>query len=237
MSNEVYPPIELVVLDMAGTTVRDDGAVQSAFITAAQQVDLARDDVDLDRMTRYVVQTMGQSKIDVFTHLSGGDHRLARRATAAFEKAYAQQVTEGGCSPLTGAVETFARLREAGVAIALTTGFSRATADLILDALGWRKLIDICVTPAEAGRGRPHPDLPLTALLRLEASSVQTMAVAGDTASDMRSGRRAGARVVAGVLTGAHDTDQLREAGATHLLDSVIDLPDVVLTSKSHAPW
>lgn len=225
-------PIELVVLDMAGTTVRDDGAVRGAFISAAQQVGLARDDGDLQRMTRYVVQTMGQSKIDVFTHLSAGDIPLAHRATAAFEQAYAQQVADGGCSPLPGAVETFAQLRDAGISVALTTGFSRTTADLIIDALGWRELIDASVTPAEAGRGRPNPDLPLTAMLRLGVSSVQAMAVAGDTASDMQSGLRAGALVVAGVLTGAHDGDRLREAGATHLLDGVGDLPDVVLASR-----
>lgn len=66
----------------------------------------------------------------------------------------------------------------------------------------------------------------LTALLRTRAAgSVQEIAVAGDTAYDMLSGVRAGAPVVAGVLTGAHDGEALRAAGATHVLPSVAGLP------------
>ena len=49
--------------------------------------------------------------------------------------------------------------------------------------------------------------------------------MAGDTSHDMISGRRSGATVVAGVLTGAHDADRLRTAGATHVLDSLAELP------------
>jgi phosphoglycolate phosphatase len=41
----------------------------------------------------------------------------------------------------------------------------------------------------------------------------------------MLSGRRAGASIVAGVLTGAHDGTALTAAGATHVLETVADLP------------
>jgi phosphoglycolate phosphatase-like HAD superfamily hydrolase len=69
----------------------------------------------------------------------------------------------------------------------------------------------------------------LTALLRTGAADdVRQIAVAGDTSYDMLSGVRAGAGVVAGVLTGAHDADALRAAGATHVLDSVAQLPGVL---------
>jgi phosphoglycolate phosphatase-like HAD superfamily hydrolase len=39
---------------------------------------------------------------------------------------------------------------------------------------------------------------------------------------------RAGARASIGVLTGAHNAEQLSAAGATHVLDSVADLLSVV---------
>jgi phosphoglycolate phosphatase-like HAD superfamily hydrolase len=68
------------------------------------------------------------------------------------------------------------------------------------------------------------PDMVLTAVLRLEIGDVRRVAVVGDTASDIASGLAAGARVVAGVLTGAHDRDRLRQAGATHVLDGVADI-------------
>lgn len=60
-------------------------------------------------------------------------------------------------------------------------------------ALGWGSLVDLFLSPADAGRGRPWPDMPLTALLRLGDGSMQELAVAGDTPSDVESGLRAGA--------------------------------------------
>jgi phosphoglycolate phosphatase-like HAD superfamily hydrolase len=90
--------------------------------------------------------------------------------------------------------------------------------------------VDLVICPDDVGgRGRPWPDLVLTAALRLQIEDVRHVAVCGDTASDMLSGRRAGASIVAGVLTGAHDRAQLVGAGATHVIDSVADLPDLVL--------
>ncbi|WP_051049557.1 phosphonatase-like hydrolase [Nocardiopsis ganjiahuensis] len=212
---------ELVVLDMAGTTVADDGLVERAFRAALPdftEADLA-----------HVRDTMGESKITVFRHLTGGREERAQKANAAFEAAYAGLVDEGRCAPLPGAEEALRRLREDGRAIALTTGFARDTQDRIITALGWRRLVDLTLCPADVGgRGRPHPDMVLAAALRAQVSSVAAVAVAGDTASDVRTGRNAGAGTVVGVLTGAHDAATLEAAGATHVLGSVAALPDLL---------
>ena len=64
----------------------------------------------------------------------------------------------------------------------------------------------------------------LTALLRTRASSVASVVVVGDTASDVLSGRAAGAGLVVGVTTGAHSREQLLAAGADVVLDSVREL-------------
>jgi phosphonatase-like hydrolase len=219
---------EVAVLDMAGTTVRDDGLVEQAFVAAVGAVGVDAASPRLPGMLDHVRATMGESKIVVFERLLDGDRERAARANAAFEEAYALRVAAGGCVPIDGAEETFARLRAAGVKVALTTGFSPGTQALIVDALGWRGLVDLWLAPADAGRGRPHPDLPLTALLRLGASCVQALTVAGDTTADMRSGVRAGAGTVVGVLTGAHDGPALRAAGATQVLPSITDLPELL---------
>lgn len=216
-------PIELVVLDMAGTTVRDDGIVEQAFGRAAERTGVVERMPWPDAL-QYVRDTMGQSKIEVFTHLAGGDLAAAERATAAFEDAYAQIVAEQGAEEIPGARAAIEALQDAGIRVALTTGFAPATRDAILSALGWRDLIDIALSPADAGRGRPAPDLVLTALMLAGASSVQAVAVAGDTSSDVLTGRRAGAGFVAGVLTGAHDATTLAAAGADVVLPSIVDL-------------
>jgi phosphoglycolate phosphatase len=221
-------PIQLVVLDMAGTTVADEGAVEAAFIHAVGEAGIAADSPRLPGMLDYVRATMGESKIVVFRHLLE-DEALAQQANAAFESSYSDHVASGQCRPITGAQEAIDELRRAGIKVALTTGFSPSTQRAIIDALGWADHVDLWLAPADAGRGRPYPDMPLTALLRLAVDDVRAMAVAGDTTADVTSGLRSGASIVAGVLTGAHDETKLRDAGATHVLGSVVDLTRLIL--------
>ncbi|OAN40434.1 phosphonatase-like hydrolase [Microbacterium sp. H83] len=214
---------ELVVLDMAGTTVVDDGIVEQAFQRAAERTGVA-ERMPWDDALDYVRVTMGQSKIDVFTHLAGGDREAAARATAAFEGAYAEIVDEQGVTAIPGAADAIRELKDAGLSVVLTTGFAPVTRDALLDGLGWRGLVDLALSPVDAGRGRPAPDLVLTAVLRTGTSAVSAVAVVGDTVSDVESGRRAGAGFVAGVLTGAHDRDALTAAGADAVLADVAAL-------------
>jgi len=216
-------PFELVVLDMAGTTVRDDGVVERAFRRAHERTGVA-DAWEWDEALAYVRRTMGQSKVDVFAHLAGGDRERAEAAAVAFEHAYAELIREDGVEPMAGATELFADLRAAGIAVVLTTGFAPATRDAIIDALDWRRLVDGALSPADAGRGRPAPDLVLSAALRAGASRVAAVAVAGDTTSDIAAGLAAGAGLVVGVLSGAHDRDALVAAGAHAVVDDVAAL-------------
>lgn len=215
---------DVVVLDMAGTTVVDDGIVEGAFTRALERVNPA--EVDRERALDHVRATMGQSKIDVFRALAAED--TAQALNREFEIAYRELVDDGEAAAIPGAEATIRALRTAGLKVVLTTGFARDTADAIIDALGWQDLADLTLTPAEAGRGRPHPDLPVTALLRTGGSSVAALAVVGDTESDAHSGVRAGAGLVVGVLTGAGTEGGLRAAGATGVLESVVQLPGLL---------
>ncbi len=221
------PPIRLAVLDMAGTTVRDDGLVTGAFTDALVAVGISPDDPGNPARLDYVMTTMGQSKIDVFTHLLA-DPGLAAEALRAFDASVASRVDTGAVTPLPGAADALAELRADGVAVCLTTGFSTDTQRRIIDRLGWGDAVDLALAPAVGVRGRPHPDLVLAAVLALEVDDVRSVAVVGDTTSDLWCGHHAGAGVVAGVLTGAHDAAQLATAPHTHLLDSVAELPEVL---------
>ncbi len=221
-------PIELTVLDMAGTTVADDGLVLHAFDEAASAVGVPTAGAERESARTYVRDTMGQSKIEVFRHLFGTEE-LAQQANSTFERVYAASI-DGGVSTIPGAAEAITRLRDSGIKVALTTGFSQATQQRIIEELGWAEIADVVLAPGDGGRGRPYPDLVLNALLRSGIDDVAKVAVLGDTASDILSGRRAGASIVAGTLTGAHDADTLKAAGATHVLATVSDFADLCLS-------
>ncbi|MFF2232739.1 phosphonatase-like hydrolase [Streptomyces anulatus] len=236
-------PFRLVVLDMAGTTVADGGLVEQAFSAAAQRLGVRPGSDEHACQLAYVRATMGESKISVFRHLfagEGGDggedgEDKAQRANTAFEEAYGELVDAGRIAPVPGAREAVERLASEGRTVVLTTGFARPTQDAILAALGWQDLVPLTLCPADAGgRGRPFPDMVLAAFLRTGAvDDVRRTAVAGDTSYDMLSGVRSGAGIVAGVLTGAHDKDRLTRHGATHVLGSVAELPDLIARAEA----
>jgi phosphonatase-like hydrolase len=218
------PLIRLAVLDLAGTTVRDDGAVEAAFVEALRQAGAGPETDGFAQRLEYLRTTMGRSKIEVFRGLLG-DETAAQHANEVFEAAYGAGLAARGAEPIPGAVEAIATLRAGGVLVCLTTGFSTRTLEALLDALAWRDRVDLALSPGPGVRGRPHPDLVLAAVLALGVDDVREVAVAGDTANDLLAGTRAGASVVAGVLTGAHSRAELAAAPHTHLLDSVADLP------------
>jgi len=215
-------PISIACLDMAGTTVRDDGIVMDAFGAAIAHRGLSP--AEHGQAMKDVRASMGQSKIEVFRRVLGHEG-AAQDANQAFEQHCAAAVRGGEVAALPGAVQVMATLRAAGVQVCLLTGFSAVTRDALIDALDWRPLIDLALSPADAGRGRPWPDLPLTALLRLGGGAVSELATIGDTPSDIESGLRAGAGIVAGVLTGSTSREEFTQAGAPHILGTVAGLP------------
>lgn len=214
--------IRLVVFDMAGTTVRDEGSVREAFGMVYRETELLNGYGSEQDVLDFADQTMGQSKIAVFRVLTSSEGD-AIAANDHFENAYARLVLAGGVTALPDAERAFELLRVAGITIVLTTGFSRATQDLLVQTLGWSELIDLALCPADAGRGRPYPDLNLTAVIKTQTEDVKQMMVVGDTTSDVLSGLRAGAGLVVGVESGAHSAQLLRASGAHWVCESITE--------------
>ena len=211
--------IELVCFDMAGTTVNDQGIVLAAFRRTLDEFGLSGDE-KLEAET-YVIETMGQSKIEVFTVLLSD---RAPAANEAFERNFVEAANDAGVSEVSGARSAAEGLKSQGIEVALTTGFSPSTREALIDLLGWDDLFHVRVSPADAGRGRPAPDMLWLCALRAGANAARSIMVVGDTASDMQAGRRAAVGQCVGVLSGTDDARRLVESGADFIIDSVADL-------------
>jgi phosphoglycolate phosphatase len=208
----------LVCLDMAGTTIRDDGAVDAAFTSALAEIGITPGEARFAEARRFVHETMGWSKADVFAaFLPPPD---ATRATASFAAAYESIVSAGDFEPFDGAEAVLHDLRDRDVRVCLTTGFAPSTRDALLTALGWTTLVDLALSPADVGRGRPAPDMILGAMERLGVHDPGAVAVVGDTVSDLEAGAAAHAGAVIGVLSEA----TLAEAPHTALIADVTRL-------------
>lgn len=225
--------IGLVVFDVAGTTAKDEGLVVKAFVRAAMSQGVAQDSARMAEMVEYVKTTMGQRKIDVFTELFDHNIELANAAHEVFVETYINLIENGELEEFDGVTKFLEELQKQHIGIALTTGFPREILDLIIENLGWREFIDVSVAASEVSFGRPYPDMIFRSIESFNIAfgmdlHPDDIAVVGDTISDMQSGVSAGARYVVGINSGTHTPEQLRSAGATHVLDSVTDLLTLV---------
>ena len=214
--------LRLFLFDMAGTTVRDDGVVLGAFHSVAA-------DADCDVDSEWLRERMGWHKQRVFAELLAmrdRDPALAPQLAASFAEQIATGFAATPPRPLDGALESFAALRDAGCKVGFTTGFEKATADLILDALGWEP--DVRVASDEVAHGRPAPDLILEGMRRCGVDDPAAVGAAGDTPSDLEAATAAGCRVVVGVGHGTHTLDELAAAPHTALLDDLTGLMDAI---------
>lgn len=219
--------IQMIAFDVAGTTVIDDGLVIRAFEKAFDFAVPIQWQDNQQRWTQYAKDTMGQSKIEVFTALLGRAD-LAREANAAFEGAYLDLVLTEGIDEMPGATDLLINLKNAGFATALTTGFSRNTLNAILKKLSWQDLLGATVTPGEVGAGRPSPKMLQKVATELGVTDPEACVVVGDTVSDVEAGLAFGAGVVIGVLSGAHSREALLSAGATSVVNSVAALQNLL---------
>jgi phosphonatase-like hydrolase len=216
--------VELVIFDMAGTTVRDDGQVPGAFIAALAEYGVAVGPEAIRALR-------GASKREAIRGLlPAGVARaeLTERAYASFRVHLARRFADTA-QAVPGTGDVFAWLRSRGIRVALNTGFDRETTRMLLAALGWEAgTVDASVCGDEVPQGRPAPYLIFRCMEATGALSVGRVANVGDTALDLRAGHNAGVRFNVGVLTGAHGRDLLAAEPHTHLLASVADLPTLL---------
>jgi len=224
--------IKMAVFDVAGTTAKDGGLVVQAFESAMAAMGSKLGTPEMDEMIKYVNSTMGERKIDVFMHLCGNDSGKANDAHDRFVESYIRLVKAGKLQEFDGVTALFDQLRERGISVGITTGFPRDILDSVISGLGWAPHLDFSVAASEVAQGRPAPDMIFRCIELYNSHftaqiTAADIAVIGDTESDMRAGVNAGAQIIAGVCTGAHKSDQLLRAGATHMLDAAVDLHSI----------
>ncbi len=228
-SAPILSPPDLVVCDLAGTTVYDRGEVPAAFADALREAAVPFDAAE-------ITTWRGASKREVIARLLGRDGApeptVAERLPQVYGRFHAllaDRLARAGPLSLPGVREAFERLRAAGIRIALTTGFDRLLVEQLLAAVDWAPMLDTWVSGDDVTSGRPAPDMILLAMRRCGVADADGVAVIGDTRLDLEAAWNAGARWRVGVLSGAHDRATLATAPYTHLLDSVRDLPSLWL--------
>jgi phosphonatase-like hydrolase len=237
-------PIELVVFDMAGTTVQDRHEVEMCFLEAAAHTGLS---VTPER----VLSLQGYSKIYVFellwSEMIGEKHpdlkEFVDNSYEVFCSILEHHYLTNNIFPTEGCLETFDFLKQRGIKIALTTGFYRKVTNIILEKLGWLEglneqylgntntIIQASVASDEVQKGRPQPFMIQKAMSMLKVHDSMRVINVGDTPSDLKSGIRAGCRMSLGVTNGTHSRQQLSVHRNDGFLSKVSDLKQFIVNT------
>jgi phosphonatase-like hydrolase len=224
--------IKMIVFDMAGTTV-DEGKIVYQSIQGA----LEKQDIIYSLKTVYE-QIGGMNKKE-------GIRKLVEMEKDNAEEDFINVITNDfleivennyrsnpDVSEMEGASELFAALHEHDIKVVLDTGYFRRTADILIDKMGWKSngLVDFSVTSDEVLEGRPAPYMIQKAMEYFGITDSNAVAKIGDTPTDILEGIKAECSIVIGIAKDANSKDKLRSSGATHIVENLSEVLEIVLT-------
>jgi len=131
-------------------------------------------------------------------------------------EAYGELIDE--VEVMEGARELIEKLHEEGSTVILASSAKQEEVDHYLDLLDARELVDGWTTSADVEATKPEPDLVHAALEKTGNDDPSVMV--GDSVWDVEAARRAGLPTLA-VLTGGFSEEELREAGAAQVVETI----------------
>lgn len=249
--------ISYVIMDWAGTAV-DFGcfAPLNAFLKVFS------DEKGIDITYRQAREPMGLLKIDhikailnmpevneKFRARYGRDWNMedVNEMYVSFEKHLFASLSNF-TTPIPGVLDTIKELRESGIKIGSTTGYTQAMMDVVRPGAAAKGyVVDNLVTPDNLPAGRPAPYMIYKNMIDLAIPSVDNVVKVGDTIADIKEGINAKVWSI-GIITGSNEMgiteeeynrrtpdelaalkqevrERMMAAGAHFVLDNITELP------------
>ena len=143
---------------------------------------------------------------------------LGERRGDILKERYLSQVTA-----FPGARELLERVRADGKRVVLASSAKADELEAHKELAGIGDLVDVETTSDDAEQSKPHPDIFLAALRRLDGMAPGDVVVVGDTPYDAEAAGKAGLRAV-GLLCGGFPEGDLRDAGCIAIYRDPADL-------------
>ena len=205
----------LAILDIDGTLVDTNYHHTVAWYRAFRQHGIV---LPLWRIHRHIGMGGDQlvaSLTDDATEEEKGDD--IRAAEKPLYLAFIEEV-----EPMEGARGLIEDIKSGGHSAVLASSAKEDEVDHYLDQLDARELADDWTMSDDVETTKPAPDLVEAALEKVGADASDAVLI-GDTTWDMEAAGRAGVEAIA-VRTGGFGADELREAGAAAVFESVAEL-------------
>jgi beta-phosphoglucomutase len=212
------PQARAAIFDLDGTLVDNMRCHAQAWAQTARRVGCERP------LSFFETETAGKKSAEILAMLLGpaADPETVARLSAEKEALY-RETFRAQLAPVAGARELLARLRQAGVPMAIATLAPRENRDFVLDGLALRPLFAHVIGAEQSPRGKPHPDIYLAAARALGVPAPECVAFE-DAVNGVQSALGAGMDVVA--LTTASAASALAGAGARWVVPDYTRLPE-----------
>jgi phosphonatase-like hydrolase len=224
--------VALVVFDIAGTTVKDNGSVTYILKNALQAFGYPVKETEISLLMGYqktkaieILLKMYEHHPDTITdELIEKIHRLFQKQMVDY---YA---TTRDLAPAPDAEDVFTRLKEKNIKVALNTGFPKEITAVIMDRLGWitNNKVDDVISSDEVESGRPDPYMIREIMHRSNIQDANHVIKVGDTEVDINEGKNAGCLYSIGITTGAFSRQQLSAYDPSFIIDRLSELLPII---------
>ena len=217
--------IQLVIFDMAGTTIQEDNLVYKT-IMKVMQAELPS--LNLNLVLRIAA---GKEKRQAITDIIYEIEKTYpdKDRVAKLFKTFQLQLKEAydlyPMSVFPEVREMLKILKAKDIKIAFNTGYDRKTANNILKKTNLEigKDLDCLVTASDVERNRPAPDMIIEICKKLQIVPEKTIKI-GDSIIDIEEGKAAQVKYSIGITTGAQEKSILQEANPDFILSNMKEL-------------
>lgn len=172
----------------------------------------------------------------------GGDQLIAAVAGDEVEEQHGDEIREAWVDQyapllpevraLEGATELLRAVKDRGLRVVLASSSQPDQMDHYLDLLGARDLADAWTTSQDVEKTKPAPDLVAVAIERVDGGAA---VMVGDSPWDAVAAGKLDIPTIA-VRTGGFSVEELRDAGATTVVDSLVELREQLDDSPLGTP-
>ena len=222
--------IDLVVFDMAGTTVNEDNIV---YKTVQQVINEEGFNISLqDVLEHGAGKEKYQAIIDILTKVTSCENpeSVAKKAFSNFKPILGKLYKKLDVVAFDRVEELFDVLKNNNIKVVLNTGYDAKVANQLLKKIGWKKGVnyDALLTADDVIKGRPDKEMICKAMQMLEITDASRVLKVGDSAIDIEEGKNANCGITVGVLTGAQSKEQIAKASPDFIIKELIELIKII---------
>ncbi len=224
--------IQIVLFDMAGTTVNDRAVGKSmvvdAMIGAFSEAGVA---VTGDQIVTHRGKPKREAIFHILAERNASGYPAPQGVLDTVYRSFLSRLRDSvdKLEEMTGVSAVFQSLKSNGIRIGVGSGFPEEIVYAIVDRFGWQQkgLIDYVGTVEKTGAGRPDPKMIYDIMAQFSVSDPRAVMKVGDTEMDILEGKNAGVWTV-GVLSGTQPRERLAALEPDFLVDSIRCIPGLI---------